>query len=250
MGSKHIKDFILKFRERGLEPLEEIIDAKHKVCCVDKDGYKYYLSYRGSIYDKRTKEFDKWDKTNPFKPYNMRLYASRVQENVEIISDDEVLKQSSTQKIIFRCPICKKEYKKKWCHWIAQPYNNHVCPECMNNSYFNGNSSYSVLTQKWLDNYNISYVKEYKFQDCIHKRQLRFDFYVEWNKNIILIEVDGMQHYYLSTWTTEDKLKQTKENDEIKNNYCKEHGYTLVRIPYWLYRTSTYENILYKTFFG
>ena len=106
------------------------------------------------------------------------------------------------------------------------------------------------MTQKWLDNYNISYVKEYKFQDCIHKRQLRFDFYVEWNKNIILIEVDGMQHYYLSTWTTEDKLKQTKENDEIKNNYCKEHGYILVRIPYWLYRTSTYENILYKTFFG
>lgn len=148
MGSKHIKDFVSKFREKGLEPLEEIIDAKHKVPCIDKEGYKYYLSYRGSVSDKRTKQFDKWDKTNPFKAYNLILYASRVQDNVEIISDDSILEQSSTQKITFRCPVCGKEYEKKWCHWIMQPYNNHVCPECTNKSYTNGNSSYSFLTQE------------------------------------------------------------------------------------------------------
>lgn len=250
MGSKHIKDFESKFREKGLEPLEKILDAKHKVPCVDKEGYKYCLSYRGSVSDKRIKQFDKWDKTNPFKAYNMRLYASRVQDNVEIISDDSTLRQSSTQKIIFRCPVCGKEYQKKWCHWIAQPYNNHVCPECTNKSYANGNSSYSVLTQEWLEIHDIKYLKEYKFEDCINKRQLRFDFYVKWKENIILIEVDGIQHYYLSTWTTPDRLEQTQENDKIKDDYCRENGYVLIRIPYWLYRTNTYKNILYKTFFG
>ena len=59
-----------------------------------------------------------------------------------------------------------------------------------------------------------------------------------------------MQHYYLSTWTTQDRLKQTQENDKIKDDYCKKNGYILIRIPYWLYRTNTYKNILYKTFFG
>ena len=167
-----------------------------------------------------------------------------------LISDDSILEQSSTQKITFRCPVCGKEYQKKWCHWITQPYNNHVCPECANKSYANGNSSYSVLTQEWLEMYNIKYLKEYKFEDCINKRQLRFDFYVKWKENIILIEVDGMQHYYLSTWTTPDRLKQTQENDKIKDDYCRENGYVLIRIPYWLYRTDTYKNILYKTFFG
>lgn len=57
----------------------------------------YKLSYRGSISDKRTKEFDKWDKTNPYKAHNMRLYASRLQENVEILSSDEVLINATKQ---------------------------------------------------------------------------------------------------------------------------------------------------------
>ena len=80
MGSKRIRDFNEKFIEIGLIPLEPIQTAKHKVACVDANGYMYKLSYRGSISDKRTKEFDKWDKTNPYKAHNMRLYASRVQE--------------------------------------------------------------------------------------------------------------------------------------------------------------------------
>ena len=49
MGSKHIKDFREKFLEKGLTPLEEIIDAKHKVECQDSEGYKYLLSYHGAV---------------------------------------------------------------------------------------------------------------------------------------------------------------------------------------------------------
>lgn len=131
MGSKHIKDFKEKFIQRGLIPLEEIRDAKHKVTCMDAEGYKYLLCYRGSVSDKRTKQFDRWDKTNPFKTYNMRLYASRVQDNVEILSTDDELMCASDVRIKFRCPQCGKIYDKKWCHWIAMPYNCHVCPSAI-----------------------------------------------------------------------------------------------------------------------
>ena len=251
IGSKRIKDFKEKFLEKGLTPLEEILDAKHKVPCIDVEGYKYYLCYHSSISDKRTKQFDKWDKTNPFKAYNMRLYASRVQENCEILSSDEELMDASNQRIRFRCPCCGEEFTKKWCHWIAMPYNHHVCPKCNKNSISNGNSQYSLLTEKWLKDNNISFVKEYTFPDCKNKNVLRFDFCAERKDGEkILIEVDGMQHFYESTWTTKEMLAETQKRDKIKDDYCREHGLILIRIPYWLYRHTTYLDILSQTFFG
>lgn len=99
IGSKHIKNFKEKFIEKGLTPLEIIIDAKHKVKCIDREGYKYKLSYHSGVSDKRTKSFNKWDKNNPFKPYNMRLYASRVQEDCIILSTDEELKESTKTRL-------------------------------------------------------------------------------------------------------------------------------------------------------
>ena len=52
IGSKRIKDFKEKFLEKGLTPLEEILDAKHKVPCIDVEGYKYYLCNYSYILDK------------------------------------------------------------------------------------------------------------------------------------------------------------------------------------------------------
>ena len=250
MGSKHINNFEEKFIERGLTPLEEIRDAKHKIMCVDAEGYKYLLCYRGSVSDKRTKRFDRWDKTNPFKAYNMRLYASRVQDDVEILSTDDELMMSSDVRIKFRCPQCGKEYDKKWCHWIAMPYNRHVCPECNNNPVAAGYSSCSILTENWLREHGIPYIREYSFDDCKNKRCLRFDFCVDWNSQKVLIEVDGQQHFYAGGWTDDDKLRYNQELDKIKEDYCSANGHTLIRIPYWLYRHSTYKDILNQTFFG
>lgn len=250
MGSKRILDFNEKFIEKGLTPLEIIQDAKHKVRCVDSDGYMYKLSYRGSVSDKRTKQFDKWDKTNPFKAYNMRLYASRVQDNVEILSSDDVLMNATNEKIDFRCPMCGKVFKKKWCHWITMPFNRHVCPACNDNPISAGVSQYTILTEEWLNERNIVFLQEYSFDDCRYKKPLRFDFYIEWQDSIILIEVDGNQHFYESTWTSKERLEENKTRDKIKDEYCLKNNYKLVRIPYWLYRTKTYKEILNKTFFG
>ena len=97
---------------------------------------------------------------------------------------------------------------------------------------------------------NIKYDQEHTFLDCKNKNCLRFDFYIEWGNKIILIEADGSQHFYTSGWTSEEKLLYNQSCDKIKEKYCKDKGYILVRIPYWLYKTDTYKNILNKTFFG
>lgn len=377
-----VLDFKKKFLEKGLTPLGTIKDAYCKVDCVDNEGYKYYLDYHGAVADKRTKQFDRWNKNNPFKPYNMRLFANKVQENVKILSTDEELKEATTRKIKFVCPKCNKEYEKKWCHWIAQPLNQHFCPQCsfdiaakdrsytyeeikqiFNNKNFellesqenfncdggharlhckdnddyeyaislnslnfgnNGSNKFSstnpyalsnlqkacdnnglqlkiikqkyckeenrktsfivrcrcgtvfeveaneilnlnryrcpicskresrleLLTREWLEKNKIPFQAQYRFSDCRYKKPLPFDFYCEWENNIVLIESDGCQHYYVTQWASEEFLKEQKIRDDIKTQYCKDHGYTLLRLPFWLYNSGTYKDKLQKTFFG
>lgn len=74
-----------------------------------------------------------------------------------------------------------------------------------------------------LPTYKIQYQKT--FDDCKHKGKLIFDYFIE--ELNLLIEVDGEQHYTKSSmWYSEDALLR----DNIKNNYAKQVGFTLVRI--------------------
>ena len=102
-----------------------------------------------------------------------------------------------------------------------------------------------------LDMAGLRYIEEYSFPDCKNKRVLRFDFCAERSDGKkVLIEVDGEQHFYVNTWATKETLQETQKRDKIKDDYCREHGLILIRIPYWLYRHTTYLNILSQTFFG
>ena len=141
-----------KFLERGLTPLEEIKSGTQKVDCQDAEGYKYHLDYHGAVGDKRTKQFDRWDKTNPFKAYNMRLFASLNQENVKILSTDEELMNASHQKVKFICPKCGVIYEKKWCHWLLQEKNEHWCSKCAKqNAHEKCKLSYEELCQRFAE---------------------------------------------------------------------------------------------------
>lgn len=60
---------------------------------------------------------------------------------------------------------------------------------------------------------------------------LRYDFWIpEYN---CLMEYDGGQHFFaVPQWGGEEYLQNTKRRDEIKNQYAKDNGYNLIRIPY------------------
>jgi very-short-patch-repair endonuclease len=53
-----------------------------------------------------------------------------------------------------------------------------------------------------------------------------------------MIEADGRQHDYPTTFggisqeQAEEKLKQTQECDQIKNNFCEKFGYKMIRISH------------------
>ena len=77
-----------------------------------------------------------------------------------------------------------------------------------------------------LDEANISYEIQKKFETCKDIKQLPFDFFVN---NEYLIEYDGQQHY------NQDSIfdyEYTHSHDIMKTKWCKENNIPLIRIPY------------------
>lgn len=87
---------------------------------------------------------------------------------------------------------------------------------------------------------NISFIKQKSFEDCIFpstQAKAFFDFYVITETISYLIEYDGEQHFLDKErgYYTTERIKDIKERDKIKNNYCKANNIILIRIPYHHY---------------
>ena len=80
---------------------------------------------------------------------------------------------------------------------------------------------------------NITFIQQYKFNDCKNKLPLPFDFYLpDYN---ICIEYDGEQHFKpVDYFGGEDDFVKRKINDKIKTQYCFKNNIYLIRIPYTL----------------
>lgn len=88
------------------------------------------------------------------------------------------------------------------------------------------------IISSFLETHNIKYESEKSFENCRDIRLLRFDFFLpDYN---ICVEYDGKQHYEPVEWfnQTEETYKSLKRRDKIKNDYCRENGYSLIRISY------------------
>ena len=94
------------------------------------------------------------------------------------------------------------------------------------------------LIEQLLKENNISYIyDENYFQDLILPSGGigRYDFILldENKQPYRLIEYDGKQHYTpIDFFGGEEALDRLKKNDEVKNQYAKQHSLPLVRIPY------------------
>jgi len=101
------------------------------------------------------------------------------------------------------------------------------CPNCKSST--GERKIFSILTEK-----SINFKTQYKFRDCLSDNNvpLRFDFFIsEYN---IVIEYDGMQHYKpIKFFGGEKSFNLSKIRDNIKNEYCKNNGIKLIRVPYY-----------------
>lgn len=98
------------------------------------------------------------------------------------------------------------------------------CPKC-------NESKGEKKISDYLKQYNISFIPQYKFDNCKNIFSLPFDFAVFNNDNLFcLIEFDGEQHF--KPCFGEEKFLQTTRNDGIKNKFCEKNNIKLIRIRY------------------
>ena len=95
---------------------------------------------------------------------------------------------------------------------------------------------YSTIKEKtkislFLEENNIKFDRQHRFDNCKYKRKLPFDFYLP--KYNICVEYDGIQHFEsIKYFGGDKKLKYTKINDEIKTKFCNNNKIRLIRIKY------------------
>lgn len=119
---------------------------------------------------------------------------------------------------------CLKD-NNKWYTIPSRILSGGGCPRC-------NESKGERQVRLWLEEHNISYEKQYKFEDCCDNKPLPFDFYLPtYNK---AIEYDGKQHFEpIEFFGGQKAFEYLIKHDAIKNEYCKNNNIPLLRIPYY-----------------
>lgn len=124
--------------------------------------------------------------------------------------------------------------------WYAEPSNilsGCGCSQC-------NESKGEREIRLWLESQHITYECQKTFEDCCDIRPLPFDFYLpNYNK---CIEYDGQQHFEpIDFFGGQECFEYTAKHDNIKNEYCKNNGISLLRIPYFRNINEELNNFLF-----
>ena len=225
---KTTEEFIneLKKINNNIEVLGEYVNAKIKIKCKCRiDGHEWEATPNSLLkgqgcpkcYENRRGD-------------TLRLtHEEFINRMKKINSDIEILGEYVNNAIKIKCKCKKDGYE-----WEAIPknlLNGSGCPKC-------NESKGEKRVAKFLNDKNIEYISQYKFDECKSKYKLPFDFYIP-SLNIA-IEYDGEDHYRINKRSKNDTYEKAfnrfvegKVRDTIKTIYCKENNIKLIRIPYW-----------------
>lgn len=146
-------------------------------------------------------------------------YISKLSNiNPNVVALEEYL--GTEIKIQHKCKICGHEWKVKPGNLLS----GKGCPKCNESRGEKAISNYLHLN-------NITYIRQYTFDDCKDKRKLPFDFYIPALN--ACIEYDGEQHFKaIDLFGGEEGLNTRMLHDQIKTDYCKNNNIRLLRIKY------------------
>ena len=162
------------------------------------------------------------DKRNKKFRLSYEEVVQRVSECGGIILNPEDYVNNSTYNLEFKCQNCGNIFTSSFQRFIQ--HGGQLCRNCSGSE-----SVGEVKIRHYLDENNIDYCQEHWFSDCRDINPLPFDFYLPELSTII--EFDGRQHFQETDYFSYS-LEKTKMHDEIKEQYCKDNGLNLIRIPY------------------
>ena len=232
------RENLSKIRRSDLEYVLSLFTEKHG----DKYDYSNIKEYincdeKVSIICKTHGIFEQssrnhWNGQGCVKCYNDTRHT-KLSSNI-----DEFIKRSKMihgdkydySKSIYKNNKTKLEIICKYHGSFFKNPNNHIngdkegCPRCA--SSYGESKIYSILKGN-----DINFINQKKFEDCLYKNHLRFDFYLpEYN---MCIEYNGEQHYKSIDFFGGDKQHElNKIRDNIKEKYCINNNINLVIIKY------------------
>jgi hypothetical protein len=190
----------------------------------------------GHVFEKRYGDFLQGSRcqhcTNEWKREIRQLPFEEVRKNIELNNGYKLLSNNYTnskQKLAIQCPN-NHQFNMTYDCFI---YGSQRCPNCKT-------SKGEERIKTFLKSKGIPFQEQFMFDDCRHKRKLKFDFaiFADDAKSEIsfIVDYDGQQHFELSEFFGGiDTYELTKLRDSIKNEYCASNNIDLIRIPYWDY---------------
>ncbi len=109
-------------------------------------------------------------------------------------------------------------------------------------------SSNEMFIANFLDELNVQFEEQYKFEDCKSDKgyYLYFDFAIFKDNDLLcLLEYDGKQHFIANDlFGGEKSLIETISRDNIKNKYCADNDIQIYRFPYTMSNDEIKEKIM------
>jgi hypothetical protein len=126
--------------------------------------------------------------------------------------------------------LCKKNHEWKAVCKNRTGSNKTNCPVC-------SESKGEKEVVRILDKLNISYQREFRFDNCKDIRTLPFDFKLNINNKEKIIEYHGEQHYKPRCFGSKavckhERFKGVQHRDKIKKDFCESRGIPFLEISY------------------
>lgn len=139
----------------------------------------------------------------------------------ELLNPEDYI-NNSRRNLKVKCPSCGNVFNTSLV--LFTQHGGQVCNKCKSSE-----SIGEMRIRTYLEEKGLKFIQEHWFRDCRDIKPLPFDFYVP-ERNMV-IEFDGRQHFE-DTGYFSYGIEKTQEHDKIKNQYCKDNGIDLIRIPY------------------
>ena len=223
---EYIKEYIESFGYKLIS--KEYINARIKLEVECPESHKYKSTFDNFKHGYRC----------PYCYGNVKYKYEYIKEYIESFGYKLISKEyiNVFNKLEVECPKGHR-YKVNFNNF----QNGYRCPIC-------NQSSGEQEIFRILEKYNITYIPQHKFKNCVDKNELSFDFYIPLFN--IIVEFDGKQHFEVVNFNNDEecialeKFNLIKKHDNIKTQYCKNNNIKLIRIPYWDF--NNIENILIK----
>ena len=236
-----------QFELNGYEIIEYCYkNNRSKIPCYDKEGYIVMVSFDSLRQNNKTYARFSPSCNEKYFLYNCEHYRELHPEVSKVLNWKYIIvgKAKKKQVVLFcQCKECEEVFCTSLNDWKKAIKTR--CNKCVLLK-----SGLEKKTEDWLIENNISYLTQYKFNDCKDKRKLPFDFYLPSLNTCI--EVDGEQHYkslrfFKNHIFTEEEKNEIQKRDNIKTEYCKKHGIKLIRLNYLDFHSNKYKTILSNT---